>query len=358
MTKLNSLLSVGNLSTALGEIGRDPVARKELISALRRIEANFLAPDVNVRESVTGPIVDALFDPSELLTKTLVSGLAISFRYTSKIARDFVMAGDRPDHIWEPQTTKLLVMLSSTARTAVFAGAYFGDQALLAASAMRQVGARCYCFEIDEIQVGLLESNARTNALESIVAVRQPLWNRAGVRLTLVGKDAYASLREALEEGCDIPATATLDDFGRRAGIDHIQLLSMDIEGGELAALQGAHSYLRQPEAEAPTLIFEVHRSYVDWSSGLENTEVARFLEGFGYVLFAIRDYQGNVDMRGRPVEIIPIRTAYLDGPPHGFNVLAIKQNDLATRFGLRVVDNVSPKLLFHRDPRLHQPLN
>jgi FkbM family methyltransferase len=358
MTERNDWLAVGGLSGALAEIARHPASRDELISALRRIEGNFHAPEINVREYITGPIVDALFTQGELLTKTLTSGLAVSFRYTSKIARDFVMAGDRPDHVWEPQTTKLLLMLASTMRNAVFAGAYFGDQALLAAAAMRQVGGRCYCFEIDAIQIDLLESNARANALDNIVAFQQPLWSRAGLRLALVGKDALGSLREAREESCGLPTTASLDDFARSASVDHIQLLSIDVEGGELEVLRGAQSYLRQPETQAPTVIFEIHRSYVDWSSGLENTEIARFLETSGYVLFAIRDYQGNVDMRGRPIEIVPIRTAYLDGPPHGFNVLAVKQKDIITNLGLRVVENVSPKLLFHRDPRLHQPLN
>jgi FkbM family methyltransferase len=342
--------------SALAALGRHAGTREQLIAVLRRIEADFPDRSVNVRDSLTGPIVDALFEKNELLRKELADGLVVSFRYTSKIARDFVMAPDRPDHVWEPQTTKLLLLLARAARNVVFAGAYFGDQALLVAAAMRAHGGTCYCFEPSETQIALLQSNARANGLDNIVAIRQGLWSHADARLELVGEDAHASSREIADARRGIPATS-LDAFGRTHGMDAVQVLSIDIEGGELAALRGAESYLRQAEAAAPALVFEVHRSYVDWSHGLEQTEIARYLAGFGYVLFAIRDYQGNVDMRGRPIEVVPIRTARLDGPPHGFNVLAVKQHDLIEKLGLRVVEGVSPKLLFHGDPRFHRAL-
>jgi hypothetical protein len=47
----------------------------------------------------------------------------------------------------------------------------------------------------------------------------------------------------------------------------------------------------------------------------------------------------------------------YLEGPPHGFNMLATKDRDLVGRLGLRIVENVSPKLLLDKDPALHHPL-
>jgi hypothetical protein len=84
---------------------------------------------------------------------------------------------------------------------------------------------------------------------------------------------------------------------------------------------------------------------------------VARFLEGFEYRLYAIRDHQGDVDMRGRPIELVPTRATYIAGPPHGFNVLAVKNTEVRDGVDVRLVGNVSPKRLFHRDPKLYQPL-
>jgi hypothetical protein len=74
--------------------------------------------------------------------------------------------------------------------------------------------------------------------------------------------------------------------------------------------------------------------------------------------MFAIRDYQGNVPMPGKPIELVPIETAYIEGPPHGFNILAVKNERVLDAPDFRIVRNVSPKLLFHRDAKLHQPLS
>ena len=130
----------------------------------------------------------------------------------------------------------------------------------------------------------------------------------------------------------------------------------LDIEGGELNALKGGESFLSKPASEAPDLIFEVHRHYVDWSEGLENTDILRFLNCHGYHVFAIRDYQDNVDLSGYPIELIPPAKCVLDGPPHGFNMVAVKNLERLNNPMIRYVENVSPKLLRHRDPRLHAP--
>lgn len=341
---------------ALNELGRDPAARDQLVASLRQIEMVFSDRSVNFRETITGPIVDALFSADENLRKELADGLSVSFKYTSKIARDFIMARDKPDHVWEPQTTKLLLSLVQAAQTAFVAGAYFGDQALLMAKVMQRVKGRCHCFEVNATQATLLRANAKANGLDNLITIERPVWNRSNVQLELIGEDSNASPRELTGNAHGFSAVS-LSDYGAEAGVDEIQVLTIDIEGGELTALQGAESYLKQAAGKAPNLVFEVHRSYVDWSDGLENTEIAKYLQDFGYMLFAIRDYQSNVDMAGHPVELIPIDACYLEGPPHGFNLLAVKDLALVELHQCRVVRNVSPKLLLHRDPKLHQPI-
>ena len=61
--------------------------------------------------------------------------------------------------------------------------------------------------------------------------------------------------------------------------------------------------------------------------------------------------------MTGQTVEVVPVEGAYLDGPPHGFNMLALKDVRLIDFLGLRVVPGVSPKLIPEKDPRLHHPV-
>jgi hypothetical protein len=153
-----------------------------------------------------------------------------------------------------------------------------------------------------------------------------------------------------------VPSIA-IDDYASSRQLRSVGLIMLDTEGGEHQALAGATGFLSREFPEAPHVIFEVHRSYVDWSGGLENTPVVRLLTSRGYAVFAIRDFHGNYNMAGRPIEIIPLNRIYLDGPAHGFNLLATKDPCLVQRLNLQVVEGVSPKLIVHKDPKLHHPI-
>ncbi len=345
------------LTRALRAIGADEAARGALLARLHEVERRLARPDFDVREQVTGPLIDALHEGLGPLCKRLSNGIEFHFHYRSKIARDFVMSPEAaPDHVWEPQTTKLLLHLGATARHVVIGGAYSGDQAILLARAMSGHGGVCHCFEPNGDQMAMLKLNAAVNGLTNLVFNQAGLWRSDDDRLVLVGEDSFAHPESARPGDPDAFPTVTIDSYGAARGVEAIGLIMLDIEGAELAALQGARRYLAQPAATAPRLIFEVHRHYVDWSNGLENAEIVRFLAGQGYHLFAVRDYQSNVPMRGQPIELIRPEDTYLEGPPHGFNMLAVKDLAELQGPGFRFCAGVSPKLLRHRDPRLHQP--
>jgi FkbM family methyltransferase len=279
--------------------------------------------------------------------KELSNGLVFEFPYRSKIARDFVMSRpEKPDHVWEPQTTRLLVHLAGKVDDVVVGGAYFGDQAIPIANALRGRGT-CHAFEADAEQAAMIERNASINRLENVRVNAMGLWSQP-TTLRLVGHDALAGAAES-ETGI---AATTIDAYARERGI-RVGLIMLDLEGGELHALRGASEQLAR---NAPYVVFEVHRSYVDWSRGLRNTEIVQFLSALGYTIHAIRDFQSNYDLGGRPIELVPIETAYLEGPPHGFNLFAFRDAAVIDDELFRVTPNVSPKLLFHRDPKLHHP--
>src|SRR5690606_29317993 len=148
-------------------------------------------PDFDVREEVTGPIVDALHEGVGPLTKRLRGGIDFHFHYRSKIARDFVMSPDaEPDHVWEPQTTKLLVSLGHDKKHVVIGGAYSGDQAILLAHAMKKRGGTCHCFEPNRDQMAMLKRNAQSNKLDNVVFNQLGLWNTDNSHLVLVGDDS------------------------------------------------------------------------------------------------------------------------------------------------------------------------
>jgi FkbM family methyltransferase len=351
-------LSAGELRAALVRLGSDGACRQRVIDLLVSLEPALMREGVNVREEITGPVVDALHAEGMRVERTLESGVTLSFPYRSKIARDFVMAsGERPDHAWEPQTTKLLLWLARDVAAVLVGGAYFGDHAIPLAHQLRGRGA-VHCFDLNGEQIAILRENAARNGLDNVIINQLALWDTGDRRLVLEGDDSHAFAREARpEELARAFSTTSIDAYAAQKKIDELDVIMLDIEGGELAALRGAAGFLARPAPQAPSVVFEVHRAYVDWSQGLEQTPIVRLLTGHGYQVFAVRDYQGNVDMRGQPIELIPVDRVYLQGPPHGFNMLAIKREEIVSGPGFRVVRDVSPKLLFHRDPKLHQPL-
>lgn len=351
---------VDKLSRALAAIGKNEHLRSRFLSLCREAETILAERDFSVRDEITGGIIDALHEDLGLLEKRLSSGLEFYFLYRSKIARDFVMSPEvEPDHVWEPQTTKLLLHLGSRAHHVAIGGAYFGDHALLLAQVLKTGGGLCHCFEPNSEQIEILKLNANVNDFPNIVAIQKGLWDTDDAYLVLVGDDSFASPKRAdSKNDPDAFATITLNSYGKQNNINHFEVIMLDIEGGELAALRGADHYLSQPAGEAPHLIFEVHRNYVDWSNGLENTEIIQYLKSYGYSVFSIRDYQSNVPMANQPIEIIKPEDTYLGGPPHGFNMLGVKDERILNPKLFRFCSDVSPKLLAHRDPDMHQPLN
>jgi FkbM family methyltransferase len=343
---------------ALDRIAHNEAWRAAFIRQLVAYEGVIDAPGVDVREEITGPIVDALFDDDQVIRKTLSSGVTFEFLYRSKIARDFVMSTpEAPDHAWEPQTSRILVNLARRAKQVVIGGAYFGDHAVLIAREIAPRGGVVHAFEPNNQQRAMLTRNAELNGLTNIVPRPEGLWSDSSTNLKLVGYDSFASAEVAEAGAEDGFKTVTIADYLKAQGVAQLDLIVIDIEGAELGALKGAEPFLAMPAGQAPDILFEVHRHYVDWSNGLEQTEIAQLLINHGYHLFALRDFNSNYDLAGKPIELIPADAIHLEGPPHGFNMVAVKDPKVFETDAYRIVRDVSPKYLRHKDPKLHHPV-
>ncbi|EFI34215.1 methyltransferase FkbM family [Desulfonatronospira thiodismutans ASO3-1] len=359
--------SISKLETALARIGVSEQARPKMISALREVEDCLMDIDFDARLELVAPVLDALHRDVHILEKKVriepeLPVLHFKYYYRSAIARGLVLS--RPeisDHVWEPQTTRLFLHLVRGASAVAIGGAYFGDHALLAGQMLQfsenTRTARVHCFEMNSEQLDLCRVNARENKVSNLVFHHKALYSRSGVHLGLTGDDAAACAHEVSPNTDDAVPAVTLQEVAQEHGLDSFQVIMLDIEGGELEALKGGEAFLTLPPGQAPDIIFEVHRHYMDWSAGLDNTDIVRYLRSYGYHVFAVRDYQSNVDLRGYPVELVSPETAYLQGPPHGFNMVAVKRVSRLQGPQFRFVEHVSPKLLFHRDPALHAPL-
>ncbi len=309
------------LQHALQLLGRNHSLRKELIAWLMRTEKEIIHKDGSIRDDITGPIADALHNDDDEYEKELIDGTKFKFLFRTKIARDFLMSSkDKPNHVWEPQTTKLLLKLANETKGDVLVGgAYFGDQAIMLAKLIQAEGRRLHGFEPNTDQAAMFAKNVAINNLTNVEIQHLGLWSESSKKLKLDGFDSFANAITAADDETGFQ-TITIDDYLATQGRT-LSLIQMDIEGSELAALKGAHQCLTNSR---PDVLFEVHRSYVDWSNGLENTEICTYLTNLGYHLYAIRDFNSHIDMGNSPIELIPVDRVYLEGPPHGFNMLAI----------------------------------
>lgn len=344
------------LHNALHLLGRDAILRARLVDFLRNCEP-MLVFDGSVRDNVIGPIVDALHEDSDVYAKELADGTRMEFYYRTKIARDLLLSADEcPTHVWEPQTTKLLLTLARKLQgDVIIGGAYFGDHAILVAKAIAAAGLKVHCFEPNTDQVNMLQKNVALNNLDNVIVNKTGLSSCSGEWMRLDGFDSFANAVAAVKgdgdgDGFD---TEAMDDYVIHHGI-HVGLIQLDIEGGELAALRGAQQLLTK---DRPAVVFEVHRRYVDWSQGLRATPICQLFLSMGYEIFAVRDTNSHREMPDQPVELVPLDTVYLDGPPHGFNMLALPDASVLKAPDFRLVKNVSPKLLAHKDAHLHHPV-
>ena len=84
----------------------------------------------------------------------------------------------------------------------------------------------------------------------------------------------------------EVPVT-TIDDFCKQESINEIQILKMDIQGGELMALEGATEKLNQG---AISLIYTEVEFVPLYKDQALFYEICDFLSGYGYTLFDIYD--------------------------------------------------------------------
>ncbi|NNJ08202.1 FkbM family methyltransferase [Streptomyces sp. PKU-MA01144] len=71
----------------------------------------------------------------------------------------------------------------------------------------------------------------------------------------------------------------TLDQLAREAGLERLTFVKADVEGAELALLEGGSATLRR---HRPTLLLEIERRHLA-KYGADPADVLRLLRGFGY---------------------------------------------------------------------------
>ena len=316
--------------------------------------------DFDARTQILYPLLDQLYSDNDRLTIRLSNGLILEYLYKSNIAKEILLRDvEVPNHVWEPMTTRSVELaLKYKSGSVLIGGAYFGDHALVAALELNKSSGshKVLCVEPNEKQRNMLALNAKANGLsDRIQLINAVLWDECGLKFNLASSDSHACVFPDPNATLE---SQTVDQVIQNYKTSNLSLLLLDIEGSEERALLGADVVLSTSQEDAPIVIVEIHKNYVDWSHGLNNTSIVKMLSKYGYSVFALRDCQSNWNLKQDNPEIIPLDRIYLEGPPHGFNLIASKTQDFFKTQGFQVVENVSPKYLRHRSPSLHLPIN
>lgn len=338
---------MNNINKIKESLQNNKELRQQFIQSLIDFEIKGGHPQTNVRDITSGPLADELF-MGEKFEKQLENGIKINFVYNSKIAREFLLSSPEvPNHVWEPQTTKLLLHFSKNARNVIIAGAYFGDQAIPVAHNIKGGGV-CHTFEPNKNNSDLIIENAKLNGLSNVLINNLALWNKSNEKLVFEGEDALASTITASEATENVLHTITIDDYVTQNNVGEVNLLMIDVEGSEIKVLEGAKEMLLKHK---PVVVFETHSLYNDWSNGLGNSDSVKLMTDLGYEVYAVREFHQNIDTGEMPVELLPTNRTYCEIPPHhGFNMLAVPSKNLIENDLFKIVFDLSPKLILPKN--------
>lgn len=151
-------------------------------------------------------------------------------------------------------------------------GAHVGFYSLLA-SVITGPGGSVYSFEPFESNLRFLKEHLRINKVDNVTLFEVAVADKPGKAYFSPGIGSFDG--RLTPDGRIEVDTVSLDDLHERGEIPAPEFIKMDIEGGEVAALEGARGILEQYH---PTIFLATHGREI-------HARCVEFLEGLGYQL-------------------------------------------------------------------------
>lgn len=158
-------------------------------------------------------------------------------------------------------------------------GACWGDTALYAACKTGSAG-QVHSFEIEPENLAVLNKNLEMNPhlQKTIHWMPRAAWRQSGVMLTFQGQGPGTSLIKSPSSIAQVQSI-TLDDYVQEKNLDRVDFVKMDIEGSELAALEGARITLARYRPKLAVSLYHQDEDLLN---------IPRFVQslGLGYKLY------------------------------------------------------------------------
>ena len=225
---------------------------------------------------------------------------------------------------YEPQETALLQQILRSGMVFVDVGANWGYFTLAAAHLVGRAG-RVLSIEVDPRACRALKDNVARNGLDHVSVLEMAASDAPGMlkmqeyesAANDSGNFGLARSTTVVEHGHRFDVAARpLDDVLDEAGIDRVDLLKMDIEGGEGRALTGLRGALAS--RRVARLLLELHPHHLR-DQGSSTERVIAELRGYGYGAWKI-DHSSAVYRRvaAGQMDVMSALTPLKDGDDLG----------------------------------------
>jgi len=264
-----------------------------------RFDADWYNPDLcfQIRKRLWQHFVDRGCEAPVRVSWHL--GTRLCLYLNNDLSRQIFVAGCA-----DPNEFAFLDRFLEPGMTFVDAGANEGIYSIFAGRRVGSSGA-VWAFEPSERELGRLRRNAAVNALDfnifsvglsdSVRDAELVVAENRYAGLNTLGKIPYIGVNVARTEHVQL---LRLDDVVSKNPMSRIDLIKIDIEGGELNMLRGAVETLRRYR---PLLLFELLRPALA-SQGATPEEVIEFLQKQGYTLYEF-DASSGLPTLAKPME-------------------------------------------------------
>lgn len=273
-------------------LGRNPNLAQELprILADTRTFREFLDDLLNSEEfsRCTG------FIPPNRILMASLENFRLWFN-TSDREMGLVMASGH----YEPHSVELIKKIIHPGMTCIDAGAHIGFYTCLMASLISERG-KIYAFEPMPSNFELLTKNIEENQFQRTVKAYPFACSDVPGTLT-VSKVSNMFVVGEVEDGEHVSAEAIrIDDVIT----DTVDLVKLDVEGHEPAALRGMSSIISR---DRPIILSEINEYWLRQCSQSNAVEYVGLLESLGYEVFDVKDLEHPVDKGALTIDVLDV---------------------------------------------------